>query len=86
MQYYPTYTPKNEEADVFTIGIRSDNGDKYYCNICFNSPLFMTRKMNETQRLNVREAYIPMTKTTSTDSCTSYPDHIPLALRIYLGG
>ena len=30
MQYYPTYTPKNKVADVFTIGIRSDNGDKYY--------------------------------------------------------
>ena len=28
----------------------------------------------------------PMTKKTSTDICTSYPDHIPLALRIYLGG
>ena len=45
-----------------------------------------THKINETQRLIVRETYLPMTKTTSTDICTSYPDHIPLALIIYLGG
>ena len=28
----------------------------------------------------------PMTKATTTYTCASYSDHIPLALRIYLGG
>ena len=49
----------------------------YYCNICFNSPLFMTHKINETQRLNVRETYIPMAKTASPEFCTSYPEYLP---------
>ena len=35
---------------------------------------------------NTKTEGYPMTETTTAGTCTSYPDHIPLALRIYLGG
>ena len=43
-------------------------------------------ELEQSQRLNLRETYLPMSKTTNTDICTSYPDHIPLTLRVYLLG
>ena len=75
------YVGEYEAKSVLIVAVTGSKNNSICCNIYFTSSLFMT---DRGRHRDVREP--SMTKTTFTDIRTSYPDHIPLALRIYLGG